>query len=116
LDKRDATCAWRCLKNVETLPMPPHASAQRAATRRRAKGLQESAGSFRNDDKSLQMPTKAYTVENVGFCRLLSPFVGFDGRNFPRALLPFRGDDKEFSEFRDEPNRRRRQVDERRRT
>jgi hypothetical protein len=27
--------------------------------------------------KSRQMPTKAYTVKNVGFCRLLWAFVGF---------------------------------------
>ena len=40
-----------------------------------AESRQKPAGTRRNDDKSRQKPTKAYTVKNVGFCRHLSAFV-----------------------------------------
>ena len=41
------------------------------------KSRQKPRGTAGKAYKSRQMPTKAYTVKNVGFCRLLSAFVGF---------------------------------------
>jgi hypothetical protein len=39
------------------------------------KGCSSPTRTPRNDDKSRQMPTKAYAVENVDFCRIWSAFV-----------------------------------------